>query len=279
MQGKTVLITGGNAGIGKATAFQLAEMGAKVTIACRNLARSERVAKQILQKTGNQHIDVIACDLADFASIEKAVCQFKKQHDHLDILINNAGIFTTRLKQTTDGFEMQFGVNHLGHFLLTRLLLGRLKAAFQPRVINVSSAAHYKGKIDFQSFRGENQPYSGLQAYAQSKLANVLFTKEIAKRHPSISCNCLHPGVVRTDIGTKNARWSMSLIWMMWKPFMCTPERGAKTSVYLASSPMVKGISGKYFDQCQRQIEPAPLASDNVLAQRLWEASESFTGA
>lgn len=277
MQGKTVLITGGNAGIGKATAFELAKMGAKVTIACRNLAKSEKVARYIQKKTGNEHIKCIACDLSNLGSIHQTVEAFKKQADHLDILINNAGMFSSKLQHTQNGFEMQFGVNHLGHFLLTKLLLGRLKAAFNPRVINVSSVAHYRGTIDFESFRGEQKPYNGLKAYAQSKLANVLFTKEFAQRYPSIACNCLHPGVVRTDIGIKNARLSMSLLWMMWKPFMCSPLRGAQTTVFLASSPMIKGVSGKYFDQCQRQTPPSPLAADQQLRRQLWETSETLT--
>lgn len=279
MQGKTILITGGNAGIGKATVYQLAEMGAKVTIACRDIRRSESVARKIQKSTGNQHISVLACDLASFSSIENAVQQFKKQYDHLDVLINNAGIFSTRLQKTQEGFEQQFGVNHLGHFLLTKLLLGRLKASFHARVINVTSVAHFKGTINFDSFRGEVKPYNGLEAYAQSKLANVLFTREMARRFPSIQCNCLHPGVVRTGIGTKNTKWSMSLLWMIWKPFMCSPERGAKTSVYLASSPMLKGVSGKYFDHCQKQQQPSSLAINDRLACQLWNTSEELVEA
>ena len=276
MQGKTVLITGGNAGIGKATAFQLAEMGAKVTIACRNEKKNEKVVRQIQKSTGNPHISALACDLSSFLSIENAVQQFKKQYDHLDILINNAGIFSTRLQKTKEGFEHQFGINHLGHFLLTNLLLGRLKASFQPRVINVTSVAHFKGTMDFNSLRGDLRPYNGLEAYAQSKLANVLFTREMARRFPAIDCNCLHPGVVRTSIGSKNTKWPMSVLWTIWKPFMCSPERGAKTSVFLASSPMIKGVTGQYFDHCQRQIPPAPLATDKALANQLWETSEEF---
>jgi NAD(P)-dependent dehydrogenase (short-subunit alcohol dehydrogenase family) len=280
MQDKIVLITGGNAGIGRATARRLSEMGAEVVLACRSRARGEAAAQDIMRKTGNNKVSVIHCDLASFDSIRRAAGVFAAKYDRLDVLINNAGVFTTDLKRTREGFELQFGVNHLGHFLLTKLLLDHLKFSLQPRIVNVSSADHYRGDIDFNNLRGQKgaASYSGFKAYCQSKLANVLFTRELARRHPQIDCNCLHPGMVRTRFINKDSKWYISLGWTLLKPFMASKENGAETSVYLATSPAIEGVSGEYFDQKQRRRNPSEKARDDKLARKLWTVSEQFAG-
>lgn len=278
MQGKTVLITGGNAGIGKATAIGLAKKGARIILACRNKQKGAKAVEEIINKTGHEKVGLTQCDLASFASIRNAVKEVKAKHEKVDVLINNAGIFMSASQKTQDGFEMQFGVNHLGHFLLTTLLLPMLKEASKPRIVNVSSVAHFHGEIDFENLKGENQNYKGLKAYAQSKLANVLFTRELARRYPKILSNCLHPGVVRTNFGCKNSRWYLSLFWHCWRPLMFSPKRGACTSIHLAASPKVEGISGQYFNERRRICKVAPLAKDDLLANKLWEASSLFVG-
>ena len=276
MQGKTILITGGNAGIGKSTAEGLVKLGAHVIITSRDLEKGEQALQEIKHSVPDAKIDLFSCDLASFASIHHLAGKVRQKFNRLDVLINNAGLFSSHFQQTREGFEMQFGVNHLGHFLLTKLLMDMLKAAPNPRVINVSSSAHFKGDIDFSSFKQVSAHYNGFKAYAQSKLANILFTKELARRFANLDCNCLHPGVVRTGIGTKNANLTMSLIWRLWQPFMCTPEKGARTSIYLASAPEVEGVSGKYFHHNQKPCVPARLARSPALAQKLWDISENF---
>ena len=188
-------------------------------------------------------------------------------------------MITDKLQFTKEGFEMQIGVNHLGHFLLTKLLIDLLEQAPTPRIVNVSSTAHYNGKINFNTFRGEigAEKYKGMLAYGQSKLANVLFTKELARRHPQICSHCLHPGVVSTEIAGKsgNKKW-WGIAWTIMSPFMLNSTKGAKTSIYLATSPEVLKINGKYFDK-QKEKEPSALAKDAALAKQLWEVSEELT--
>lgn len=277
---KTVLITGGNDGIGKATAVELARQGMQVALACRNEEKARQAVEEIQQSAGNEQITFLPCDLASFESIRQAAALFKSQYGRLDILINNAGIFTSRLAFTREGFEMQFGVNHLGHFLLTHLLLGQLRQAPGPRIINVSSVAYLRGQIDFGNLRGEKGPasYKGMKAYSQSKLANVLFTRELARRYPEIGCFALHPGPVRTSIGNKHANWYTSLGWRLLKVFMVSTERGAKTPVFLATSPDVRGASGQFFDDKQSRRNLSTGGQDEALAQRLWEVSMEMVG-
>lgn len=274
MRGKTVLITGGNSGIGKATAIQLAQMGASVCITSRNEKKAQKAIVEIMKKSGSQNISYLIGDLSSFESIHNMADQFLSEHRRLDVLVNNAGIFLGDLKHTKEGYEMQFGVNHLGHFLLTKLVLPLLKKTHYPRVVNVSSIAYMHGEIDFDNLKGEKEDYSAIKAYARSKLANVLFTREFAKRHPEVSANCLHPGVVRTPLANKGSKWYISLFWTMYKPFMFTPEKGAKTSVYLATSERLNGITGQFFDekQCRRNL--VSRGRDTTVSARLWEYSE-----
>lgn len=277
---KTVLITGGNDGIGKATAAELSRSGMQVILACRNEEKARLTAREIQEQAGNGQVAVLPCDLGNMESIRGAARQFKEQYGRLDVLINNAGVFTSQLEHTREGFELQFGVNHLGHFLLTHLLLERLQQAPGPRVINVSSIAYLQGQVDFDNLRGEKGAarYNGLKAYAQSKLANVLFTRELARRYPQLGAYALHPGPVRTRIGNKHSTWYTSLGWQLLKVFMTSAEKGAKTSVYLATTPGLESARGQFFDDKQRQRSLSETAKDEALARKLWEVSEDMVG-
>lgn len=273
MQHKIILITGGNDGIGKWTAIGLAKMGATVLIACRNPEKAEKALLEIRAQSGNPNVQALPLDLASFDSIRQCAAHFQAQYAKLDVLINNAGLYTSTLQRTREGYELQFGVNHLGHFLLTQLLLSQLQASDNPRVVNVSSVGHYQGKIDFDNLRGELPRYSGWAAYTRSKLANVLFTRELARRYPNMISNCLHPGGVRTNIATKDANLLVKTVWNLFKPRMVSQEEGAKTSIYLATSPEVANVTGKYFDEKQNIRNPSKLAQDDALAKKLWEYS------
>lgn len=272
-----ILITGGNTGIGKATAIALAKKGAKIIIACRNESKALAAVSEIKSASNNESIYSLTCDLASFDSIKTCAQNYRTQFGKLDILINNAGLVCDKLQFTKDGFELQIGVNHLGHFLLTTELLSLLQQSTEPRIVNVSSKAHYGSKIRFNSFKGELGPgkYKGMAAYGQSKLANVLFTKELARRYPNICSHCLHPGVVSTEIAQKNAKRLWGIIWTIFSPIMLSPAKGAKTSIYLATSPEVLKMNGKYFDK-QKEIAPSPIANDVDLAAKLWEVSEQL---
>lgn len=273
MKNKVVLITGGNAGVGKATAEGLARQGAEVIIACRNAAKAQAAVADIQATTGNPQVRYLLLDLASFTSIRELATAFKANYPRLDVLINNAAALTSKFQATAEGFEMQIGVNHLGHFLLTLELLDRLAESDDPRVINVSSDAHYSGNIRFDTFREAHPNYNVLAAYSQSKLANVLFTKELGRRYPFLTTHALHPGFVRSKLGYKASSWWLSLVWALARPMMVSTGKGAATSIYLASSPALKGTHGNYFDEKQQVKRAAKLAHDKTLAQELWERS------
>ena len=277
MQDKTVLITGANDGIGRATAERLARKGAHLVLACRSETKAQRTADWLVETTGNEHIDTLPLDLADLSSVKAASELFLAEHPRLDVLINNAGVYCGSLELSEQGYELQFAVNHLGHFLLTLNLMPAMQCAnLCGRVINVSSAMHTKGGIDFNNLRGEQGPkkYNGTRAYAQSKLANILFTKELDRRHGTeLTTNCLHPGVVGTSLANKKGKLITKAIWSMYKPFARSPTTGADTSVYLASSPEVREVSGRYFNPSQCLVKPSPTARNEQLARRLWEYS------
>ncbi len=276
MKDKIVFITGGNAGIGKATATTLAKMGAEVIIACRDQAKGEAAVKAIQKSSGQEKVSLLQLDLADLSSVKKAATEFSTRWPRLDVLINNAGIYSSTYFSTVDGFEAQFGVNHLGHYLLSLLLVPALGAAPEPRVINVSSIAYLSGKLDFRRLREWPGIYRGMDAYAQSKLANVLFTREFARRFPSMSCNCLHPGVVRTNIAMKKGNFIVRLVWRLYNPFMISEEQGAQTSIFLASAPEAANVTGRYFDEHQVIRSFFHKAKSDTLCQRLWMVSEEM---
>ena len=278
MRNKTILITGANDGIGRATAERLARKGAHLVLACRSETKAQRTANELVEATGNERIDTLPLDLASLESVRKASELFLAEHPRLDVLINNAGCYSDRLELTEDGYELHFGVNHLGHFLLTLNLMPAMQCCkLCSRVINVSSAMHVKGGIDFGNLRGERGPesFNGTHAYAQSKLANVLFTKELDRRHGSeLTTNCLHPGVVGTALANKKGKLLTKTVWSLYRPFAKTPARGSDTTVYLASSPEVREVSGRYFNPSQCLVKPSPTACNEPLARRLWEYSE-----
>src|SRR5450755_1131945 len=248
MAGKTVLVTGGTGGIGKATAAGLAAMGARVGITGRDIARTRAVAAEIAAASGNPAVDPFAVDVSSQAEVRRLAGEVLTAYPRLDVLVNNVGGFWATRRVTADGLEHTFAVNHLAPFLLTRLLLDRLEASAPARIVTVSSGAHATGKIDFGDLQGERR-YSGQRAYSQSKLANVLFTYELARRldGTGVTAAVLHPGVVRTGFAAEDP----SPMWRVFLPlvrlFLKSTRKGAATSIYLAASPEVEGITGKYF--------------------------------
>ena len=277
MDNKTILITGGSSGIGFHTAAGLAGSGATVILAVRDTEKGEAAAREIREKTGGKgKVEVLGLELSDLRAVKGAADEFYTRWPRLDVLINNAGLFTTSYQTTAQGFELQFGVNHLGHFLLTHLLAPALRKAPEPRIINVSSLAYLQGRLDTQRLREWPGTYNGLQAYAQSKLCNVLFTVEWAKRFPEIPANALHPGVIGTRFGAKNSRIIERALWLLSRPFMAKPEAGARTSIFLASAPELQNISGAFFDEKQRKRSIASKALQHDGAAILWEKSEAW---
>lgn len=282
MTGRICLVTGANQGIGKETALGLASMGATVVMTARDLSRGELAVADIKTRSGNDRIELIHGDFASFASIRELAADVRQRHPQLHVLVNNAGAYNARRTVTQDGYETTFGVNHLGYFLLTKLLLETMRMSGRARIVNVSSAAHTGATINFDDLQGDRH-YRGFGAYGQSKLANVLFTYELARRleGSSVTANCLHPGVVRTGFGKNNSGAVGGLFGVFHgiaRPFLKTPESGARTSVYLASSPDVEGVTGRYFADCRQKASSA-LSHDRAIAGRLWEVSEAMVGA
>ena len=273
IEGKRILITGGNSGIGVVAATELARQGAELVLACRDSDKTA-AALQAINAVASTPAVNIAVDLASLASVRDLAAAFCERYDRLDVLINNAGLFPPKQRFTEDGFEMQIGVNHFAPFLLTHLLLDVLKASAPARVVTVSSTLHKKGEINFEAFRGFEK-YSGQTAYNQSKLANVLFAVELAGRleGTGVTSNALHPGAVATDI-VRDLPWLIrKLIGLMF----IAPEKGAQTTIQLASDPSLADTTGQYFDQCEL-AECSPLAADSALRQRLWEVSAEAVG-
>jgi NAD(P)-dependent dehydrogenase (short-subunit alcohol dehydrogenase family) len=274
MTGKTILITGSTSGIGLATAEALAAKGATIILAARHEEKLKQAAAQIENKTGNKSITHYTVDFSSQKSIRSMAEEVKKDHQKIDVLINNAGAVFPSFKLSEDGLEMTIATNHFAYFLLTNLLLDLIKKSDYARIVNVASGSHYSGKIDFESFT-KDKGYFITKAYAQSKLANVLFTAYLAEQLKGIvTVNCLHPGFVKTDIGNKDTQWYSRLFWTLASSIGgIRAEDGAKTSVYLASSDEVKNITGRYFDKCKEK-DPAPLAKDKNLQKELWRFSE-----
>ncbi len=272
MEGKTILVTGGNSGIGKATALELACRGARVVIGCRSLERAQGVQQNALSK--GYEIKALALDLASFTSIRSFADQFLNEEARLDVLINNAGVMPLKFGLTIDGFESNIGINHLGHFLLTNLLTDRLVSCGPSRVVTVSSVAHKSGKIDFDSFRDE-RAFSSIKSYAQGKLANLLFSNELARRlsGTGVTSNALHPGVVGTGIARDLPRFIQKVMPLV----TLSPEKGAATSLHLACDPVLTDATGGYY-QKSTATRPAPQALNQELAARLWQVSEELTG-
>jgi NAD(P)-dependent dehydrogenase (short-subunit alcohol dehydrogenase family) len=276
MKGKICLVTGATLGIGKETALGLARMGAQVVIVGRDAARTKETAAWIARESGNSQIDFLVADLSLQAEVRRLAEVFKSRYARLDVLLNNAGAIFTRRELTAEGFERTWALNHLAEFLLTHLLLERLEASAPARIVNVASRAHVRGSMDFDNLQGEKK-YGGMNAYCRSKLANIMFTYALARRltGAGVTANCLHPGVVATGFGRNTPGLFRTLIGLA-RPLLITPEKGALTSIYLASSPEVANVSGKYFDKC-KPIDSSARSLDIDAQERLWALSETQT--
>ena len=277
MRGKVCLVTGGSSGIGKATALGLANMGATVIVVGRDRSRGEAAVTEIKQKSNNDAVDLMLADLSSQASIRRlAEEDFKDRYEQLHVLINNAGVFTSKHTVTLDGIETTFAVNHLAPFLLTNLLLDVLKASAPTRIINITSSGERSGTINFDNLQGESR-YSGFRAYNQSKLAMILFTYELARKleGTGVTVNCVHPGVVVTNLG-RGSSGAFGLLLRLMRPFFSSPEKGAETPIYLASSLEVEGVSGKYFAK-KAEAKSSELSYDAATARRLWQVSAELT--
>jgi NAD(P)-dependent dehydrogenase (short-subunit alcohol dehydrogenase family) len=281
MKGQTVVVTGGNSGIGLETASALAGMGARVLVTARNADRGRSAVAQIAERTEGAQVQLVVFDLADLSSVRRGAAEILEQVPRLDVLVNNAGLVLTERQVTVDGFEATFATNHLGPFLLTNLLLDRVMASAPARIVNVASTAHNSARkgMPFDDLQSERH-YRGMRVYGQSKLANILFTLELARRleGAGVTANSLHPGTVRTGYGADgDARGFLSFGLKIAKPFFLSPEKGARTSIYLASSPEVDGVSGQYFVKCKART-PRKWARDPEAARRLWQVSEELVG-
>ncbi|KAJ8272749.1 hypothetical protein GJAV_G00092990 [Gymnothorax javanicus] len=272
LDGKTVIITGANTGIGKETAKDLAKRGARIIIACRDMAKAEAAQKEIIEHSGNQNIVNRKLDLADTNSIREFAEIINKEEQQLNILINNAGIMMCPYSKTADGFEMQFGVNHLGHFLLTHLLLDLIKKSAPARIITLSSIAHNWGTIKLDDINSETG-YNDRKAYGQSKLANILFTRSLAKRlqGTGVTVYAVHPGAVKTELA-RHLNAPMQVVYTIVKPLIKTPVQGAQTSIYCAVEPTLENQSGQYYSDCS-QSGTSRAAQDDIMAEKLWELS------
>jgi retinol dehydrogenase-14 len=279
MQGKVCLVTGASSGIGKATALGLANMGATVVMVCRDVNKGEAALSEIKRNSSNTSVDLLLADLSSQEAIRSLVKEYKSKYQQLHVLINNAGIYYTKRHVTVDGLEAMFAVNYLARFLLTNLLLDIIKSSAPARIINVAGAYHAKGKINFDDLQGEKD-FDGQRANHQSKLADVLFTYELARRlkGAGVTANCLHPGMVATDLIDKDKDFPVffKYLYKLSRPLMKSPAKGAETSIYLASSLEVEGVTGQYFVN-KKIAESSPESHDPQLAQRLWDVSAKLT--
>lgn len=278
MKDKVVLITGGTAGIGRATAEGLASMGARVGIVGRDRGRADAAAADIVAKSGNHAVDVFTADMSALDEVRGLADDVWARYSRLDVLINNVGGMWARRQVTIDGFERTFAVNHLAPFLLTNLLLNYLKASAPARIVNLSSGAQTFGRVDFDDLQS-TRDYSAQRAYAASKLANVMFTYELARRldGSGVTANVLHPGMVRTNFGTEDPTPVMRVLLPVVRPLLKSPEQGARTSIFLASSPSLEGVTGCYFVN-NKAKRSSRRSYDVGQASRLWQVSAELVG-
>ena len=277
MKGKTVVITGGNAGIGKATAINLAKQGAEILITSRSEGKAKAAVEEIKSASKNDNVDFVLINLIDQESVKKAAVEIKAKCPKIDVLINNAGCYLSELELSPQGIEGQFATNHIGHFLLTNLILDNIKAAGNARIINLASIAHSSTReVNFDDINYEKEQYGGWKSYSRSKFCNIVFTNELARRleNTGITANAIHPGGVRTEIAEKDANWYTKLGWIVMKPFMITVEKGAETSVFLASSPDVEGETGGYWVKCKKHFSNRP-SQEEANWKALWKRVKS----
>ena len=273
---KHAIVTGANAGIGYATTKGLLQAGFKVSMFCRNRMKAEEALKELIKETGNDAIDIFIVDFSSLKSIEKTAAEFKEKYNALDVLVNNAGATFASFEKSEDDLEMTMAVNHFGYFATTFHLLPVLQSG--SRIVNVSSKAHYGGQIDLNTIN-EEKGYFVFKQYEISKLANVLFTKYLARQlaEKNITVNCLHPGVVKTKIGNKAGNKLFGFVWSLFSAFGINPDKGAETSIYLASSDMLADITGMYFDK-KVAYKGSELSRDEELQEKFWKWSESMSG-
>jgi NAD(P)-dependent dehydrogenase (short-subunit alcohol dehydrogenase family) len=277
IENKTVLVTGANSGLGKATAAGLAERGARVLMACRSRKRGQKARDAIVRRSGNERVELLVADLSTTGGVRGLADQVRASSDRLDVLVNNAAILTSRRRVTAEGHEMQLFVNHLAYFMLTNLLIDLLEASAPARVINVASTAHSSGTIDFDDIQYEKH-YKGYKAYARTKLMNIVFTYELARRleGSGVTANCVHPGVIHTGL-LRNFSFVLNTLFHALSRFFKNADEGAETPIYLACSPEVGAVSGKYFKYC-RPLGSSEESNDPDVQRRLWEVSEALTG-
>lgn len=277
LKDKICIVTGSNSGIGKVTALEIAKMGATVIMVARNKEKGQQALEEVISGSSNRNVELMLCDFSSQQSIRDFVEQFKAKYKQLHILVNNAGLSIPEKSITKDGIESTFATNHLGYFLLTNLLLDVLKNSAPARIVNVSSEGHKMGHIDFDDINYEHKKYNATKAYCTSKLANVLFTRELSKRlqGTNVTANCLHPGIVASNFpsGTNGL---MGFFLKIYKPFLITVEKGAETQIYLATSSEVEGVTGEYFAKKKIAAITSEAKNESV-AKRLWEVSEKMT--
>ena len=275
MLGRVCLVTGANSGLGFATATGLARLGATVIMLCRNIDRGSAARDRVRTETGNENVSLVVADLASLDQVRRAAAEIAREHTHLHVLVNNAGIQARRRRVTIDGFEETLTVNHLAPFLLTSLLAPLLRASAPARVVTVASRVERMGRIHFDDLQLEH-PYGPVRAYAQSKLANIMFTYELAARlaGTGVTANCLHPGYVNTGLMRESPDWMRAL----WRPFLPDADRGAATALYLAAAPNVATVTGGYFECC-RPARSSRRSYDVAARRRLWDMSAALTGA
>jgi NAD(P)-dependent dehydrogenase (short-subunit alcohol dehydrogenase family) len=273
-ESKVAIVTGSNTGIGKETARGLAAKGYAVVMACRDVSKAEAARADVVASTGNQEVSVMALDLGDKAKIRAFAAAFRDKYGRLDVLVNNAGVYVTKRGVTADGMEMTFGVNHVGTFLLTRELLPVLQASAPARIVILSSKLHFRGKMVWEDLQFEKRKYDGMVAYNDSKLANVLFTKALARRleGTKVIVNAVHPGVVATDL----LRDYPKLITKILQLFFITPEKGATSSLHAATAAELAGVTGEYFDEKKHVVMAAKAALDEEAQERLWKITEGL---
>lgn len=274
MKGRTCLITGANSGIGKVMALEIAKKGANVVMVCRSKDLGQVAQKEIISLSNNQSVELMLADLSSMKQVRKLAEKFKQKHDKLHILINNAALWPTKRIMTPEGLETQFAINYLSHFLLTNLLLDIIRSSAPARIINTSSGLHKRAKIDFDNLQAEKS-YKHMRVYGQTKLENVLFTKELARRleGTGVTVNSFTPGMASTNLGrymSGGAQWFM-------RHFSKSAEKGASTGVYLATSPRVEGVTGKYFGN-SKEMKYNRIGDDVGIAKRLWKVSEELVG-
>jgi len=280
MKGKVCVITGGTDGIGKAAAYGLAVQGVKLLVHGRDPDKGARAVAELKALSGNPAIEFLQADFSSLAEVRRLAAEVLEHTPHIDVLVNNAGGIFGKRALSKDGYEMTFAVNHLAPFLLTHLLADTLKSGGESRIVTTASDAHRGAKIAFDDLQQAGRRYSPMRAYGSSKLANILFTRALAKRleGTAVTATCLHPGFVRTSFG-RDVEMSalLKFVFRFVTRFARTPERGAETVIYLASSPEVRGASGGYYFDCKLR-QPTSAAEDEGAAERLWQVSERLAG-